>query len=188
METARHHQLIERYRDGVKAVVVAAGTLSDEDLDRGPTHPGWSAREIIHHLADVMRPASRDWSARQVVHNLADAELLEAVRLRRMIAENTPVLQHWDEDRYAQRLHYDRPIGLSLEAFGATSRVNCELLERLSDQEWKREGNQERPWPLSVDSWLEERVEHIHKSLMQVLNAVGSVGVDPSRKQGSPSR
>jgi hypothetical protein len=175
MDAATRHEFIERYKDGARAVVVAALALSDTDLDRRPTHPGWSARELIHHLSDVLRrPAYRDWSARQVIHSLVDAEMIDAVNLRRMLGENTPVLQHWDEERYAQRLHYDRPIGPAIEAFKATALVNTELLERLSEQEWRREGNQERPWPISVESWLEEKVEHLHQRLMQILNAVGS--------------
>jgi hypothetical protein len=183
VDAVRHSQLIQRYRDGVKAVVVAVDGLSDEELDRRPAHVGWSARELIRHLADIARPASRDWSPRQVIHNLADAETIEAVRLRRMLVENTPVLQHWDEDRYAQRLHYDRPIASALESFEATAELNAELLESLSDQEWKREGNQERPWPLSVETWLEEKVDHIHKRLMEILNAAGSPGATSSESR-----
>jgi hypothetical protein len=64
----------------------------------------------------------------------------------------------------------------ALAAFEATARVNGVLPERLSDKEWKREGNQERPWPVSVESWLEEKVGHLHQRLMQILNAVGSSG------------
>ena len=179
MDKARRLQLIEQYKHGVNAVLVAVSIHSDEEFDRHPTHVGWSARELIHHLADIVHPASRDWSARQVVHHLADAEMMEAIHLRRMLAENTPVLHQWDTERYAERLHYDRPIALALEAFKATALVNIELLERLQDQEWKREGNQERPWPLSVENWLEEKVAHIHQRLMQILNAIGSAGAKP---------
>ncbi|HEY7268513.1 MAG TPA: hypothetical protein VH951_01680, partial [Dehalococcoidia bacterium] len=102
------------------------------------------------------------------------AELIASIRLRRMLAENTPVLQHWDEAAYVERLHYGRPVELSTEAFIALAMANAELLETLSEQEWRREGNQERPWPLSVDGWLEERVEAIYQRLMQILNAAGS--------------
>jgi hypothetical protein len=176
MDEARRKQLIQRYRDGAEAIAVAIETLPEEDLDRQPAHPGWSAREIIHHLAEIMRPASRDWTARQLIHHLADAEMFEALTLRRMLAENMPVLQHWDEDRYAQRLHYDRPIGLALKSFSNTAAVNAELLSRLTDAEWKREGNQEKPWSLTVEGWLEDKVDHIHQRLMQILNAAHSGG------------
>jgi hypothetical protein len=181
MQIARRQQLINRYRDGARAVAVAVGTLSEDDLDRRPTHPGWSARELIHPLREVFRPAYHDLSAREVVHNLGDAEIIESIRLRRMLAENTPVLQHWDETAYTERLHYDRPIAVALRAFEALAMANAELLETLSEQEWRREGNQEKPWPLSVDGWLEERVEHVQQRLVQVLNAVGS-GTSPGAR------
>ena len=81
MDAARRHLLIQRYDDGARAIAVAIETLAEQDLDRVPVHPGWSAREIIHHLAEIIRPASRDWTARQLIHHLADAELFSDAHL-----------------------------------------------------------------------------------------------------------
>jgi hypothetical protein len=103
------------------------------------------------------------------------------VTLRRMLAENTPVLLHFDEVHYAERAHYDRPIQVSLEAFRANSLANIELLSSLTEDQWRREGNQQKPWHLTVEDWLSEEVTHIHNRLMQILNAPagGRVIADP---------
>ena len=162
MDAARRQRYIERYRDAARAVEVAIEHLEASHLDERPPKGGWSPREIIHHLAN--------------------AEMMEGLKLRRMLAENTPVLEHWDETQYSRHLHYDRPIEASLQAFGALARSNVDLLLALSENEWQREGNQQRMWPLTVEGWLEDNVDHIHNRLMQILNAVsgGQVIPDPN--------
>jgi hypothetical protein len=151
MDAQTRNRLIDRYTAAIDAIVVAVDHTDADDLDARPAPKAWSAREIIHHLAD--------------------AELQDAIRLRRMLAENTPVLAQWDEDRYAQRLHYDRPIDPSLEAVRSLAISNIQLLNSLSQDEWRREGNRQRPWPLTIEEWLEEKVGQLHERLMQLLNA-----------------
>ena len=151
MDSKRRAYLIERYHDGVTAVVVAVEHLSEDQLD--------------------IRPAPKARTAREVVHHLSDAELHDSVRLRRMLVERMPVLVHWDEDRYAERLFYDTPVALALDAFRAMALLNIEILGRLNDEQWQREGNQQRPWTMTVESWLDDKVKHIHDCLMQILNA-----------------
>lgn len=151
MTPDRRQYSIERYHDGVRAVLIAAGHLTEEELD--------------------LRPAPKGRSARETIHYLADSELHESLSLRRMLVDNTPVLLHWDDERYAQRLNYDRPVKLSLELIRTLAEANIELLSLLDDSEWKREGNQQKPWTLTVETWLEEKVRNTHDALMQILNA-----------------
>ena len=145
----------------VRAVVVAVDHITEDELD--------------------VRPDTKSWSARQVIHHLADASMHQGISLRRMLAENTPVLVHLDEIHYAERLHYDRPVEVSLDAFRANSLANIELLGSLTEDQWRREGNQQKPWPLTVEGWLEDELLHVHNRLMQILNAPtgGRVIADP---------
>ena len=39
-----------------------------------------------------------------------------AVRLRLLLAQDHPTIQGYDQDQFAERLHYDRPHEASLEA------------------------------------------------------------------------
>jgi len=73
MDNARRQQLLRRYEDASRAVVVAIDHVSGEHLDLRPAKGGWSPREIVHHLAN--------------------AQMVESLRLRRMLAENTPMLE-----------------------------------------------------------------------------------------------
>jgi hypothetical protein len=162
MDPARRKQLIERYRAAISAVLVAVDHVPENALDDRPTPKSFSAREVIHHLAD--------------------SEMREGIRMRRMLAENKPVLPHWDPAHYLERLHYDRPIHLSLDAFRATGLSNIELLECLTEDQWRREGNVQKPWNLTVEGWLEENLAHVHDCLLQIMNAHtgGRVIPDPT--------
>jgi hypothetical protein len=143
--------LLNRYRQATDAIVVAMGHVPESDLDKRPTPQLPSARQVIHYLADC--------------------ELQDSINLRRMLAENTPVLHHWDHERYAERLHYDRPVSASLAAFESLAHANLELLELLTEAQWRREAKDQRPWNITVDNWLDEKVRDLNNSFMEIINA-----------------
>ncbi len=113
MDQTTKQELIARYRGGHRVVMDAVTGLTDTELDtRG--EPG-------------------EWTPRQIIHHLADSEMTSAIRLRRLLAENRPEIQRYDEEAFAARLHYDRPIGASLDALKAVRASSAELLDRLSE-------------------------------------------------------
>jgi hypothetical protein len=146
-------QLIERYRTGHQAVVDALSGKSDERLDRRD---------------------GDEWSARMVVHHLADAEATAFVRLRRLLAEDQPVIHGYDEAEFARRLHYDRPIEPSLAVLAAVRASSLQMLETLTDEEWERAGTHSESGRYSVDDWLRIYAGHAHDHADQIRKAIGS--------------
>lgn len=146
--------LIRRYRDGPRMIAEAVAGATDEDLDRRP-------------------PAPELWSAREVVHHVADSEMTSAIRLRRMIAEREPDLGAYDEELFARRLRYDRPIGASLDAIRAARAATAEILERLEEAEWRRGGRHPEHASYTVDDWLRIYAEHCHEHAAQIQRAIG---------------
>ena len=67
--------------------------------------------------------------------------MTSAIRLRRLIAEEGPLIQGYDQDEYARRLFYDRPIEASLAAFKAARESTAEILERLTPEQWAAAGD-----------------------------------------------
>ena len=62
MDAAARKELVNQYKDGYRVVIEALERISDRELD-ARTAPGkWSAREIVHHLADseMTRPSVCD--------------------------------------------------------------------------------------------------------------------------------
>ena len=151
MNTATRQALIEKYREGYRVVNDALRGISDQELDA--------------------RPAPGKWSAREVVHHLADSEMTSAIRLRRLIAEERPVIQGYDQDEFARRLAYDRPVQASLDAFRAARQTTAEILERLTETDWTREGTHSESGRYTVEHWLEIYSKHAHTHADQIRRA-----------------
>src|SRR5215475_5897553 len=106
MDAATRSTLIAEYKDGYRVVSEALVGATDAELDA--------------------RPAPGKWSAREVVHHLADSEMIAADRLRLVVGTDNPRIMAYDQEELARRLHYDRPIEASLDAFKATRRSTAE--------------------------------------------------------------
>jgi DinB superfamily len=147
--------LIRRYREGPDVLAAAVAGLGDAELD--------------------LRPADGSWTAREVVHHVADSEMTSAIRLRRLLAEDEPLIGGYDEAEFARRLHYgERPVATSLAAVRAARETSASILERLSEAEWRRAGTHSESGPYSVDTWLEIYAAHCHDHAEQIRRAVGS--------------
>ena len=90
----------------------------------------------------------------QIAHHLADSEATAYIRLRRLIAEDDPTITGYDEEEFARRLHYDRPIEPSLAVLAGVRAASLQLLESLTDAEWQRTGTHSDSGAYSVDDWL----------------------------------
>jgi hypothetical protein len=119
-------------------------------------------------------PAPGKWSARQIVHHLADSEMTSAIRLRRLLAEDNPLISGYDEEEFARRLHYDRPLEASLLALRAARDTSAQILDRLSEAEWSRAGTHSVSGPYSVTTWLEIYAVHAHNHAEQIRRARGA--------------
>jgi hypothetical protein len=116
-------------------------------------------------------PADGGWSARMVVHHLADSETNSYIRVRKLLAENATQIQGYDESTYAVRLHYDRPIEASLAVFKAVRASTAELLDRLGPDDWGRAGTHSESGAYSVDDWLRIYASHGHDHADQIRRA-----------------
>jgi hypothetical protein len=151
MDDKRRKELIDRYKDGYRVVAEAVSKATDAELDARPAPGKWTAREIVHHLAD--------------------SEMTSAIRLRMLIAQDRPKIIGYDQDQFAKALYYDRPIQASLDAFDAARRVTAEILDRLTPAQWRREGTHSESGPYSVERWLEIYADHAHNHAEQILVA-----------------
>lgn len=146
-------ELIERYRDGSAAVDEALAGLTDADLDRRPPDGGWTPRQVVHHLAD--------------------SETMAYTRLRRLLADDDPQIQAYDEAQWAERLRYDGPIERSLAVVRAVRAASLALLESLEPHEWERTGVHSESGAYSVDAWLRIYAVHPHQHAAQIRGARG---------------
>ena len=143
--------LIDRYKEGHRAIQEALTGITEAELD--------------------VREAPGEWSPRQVVHHLADSETTSAIRLRRLLVEENPLIQGYDQDEFARVLRYDRPIDASLALFGAVRASTAELLDRLTEADWTRQGTHSESGPYGVEDWLRIYAGHAHDHADQIRRA-----------------
>jgi DinB family protein len=155
MTPAERQTLIEQYADGYRVVAEALTGIDDEQLDARPEPGRWTAREVVHHLAD--------------------SEMTAAVRLRLLLAVDNPPIYGYSQDDFARRLFYDRPIAASIEAFKSARLATAEILERMSDADWRRAGSHtEVSGAYTPERWLEIYAPHAHRHADQILVARAS--------------
>jgi hypothetical protein len=115
------------------------------------------------------------WSARQVIHHMADSEAQSYARLRRLIAEpEGSVIQGYDESVWAQceQLGYiDAPVKNSIAVFAAVRASSFDLLKRLSEDDLSKFGIHSESGKFTVDKWLEGYTKHPHDHGDQLVRA-----------------
>jgi DinB superfamily len=153
MDQSERSALIAAYKEGYQEVYTALQQLTEEELDRRPVDGGWTPREIVHHLAD--------------------SETIGMIRLHRLLAEDHPVLPGYDEERFARKLHYDRPVGASLEVLRAVRSATGELLDWMTEEEWTREGIHSERGQFTVEDWLRTYAAHAHDHAEQMHGLAG---------------
>jgi hypothetical protein len=155
MDAPRRRELIELYRNGYQLIVDALDGISDAELD---------ARE-----------APGEWSPREVIHHLADSEMASALRIRKLIAEENAEIIGYDQDDYAATLFYDRPIDASLGAFRYARESTSEILDRMTDEQWAREGTHTESGRYRATDWLEIYAVHAVEHADQIRRARATV-------------
>jgi DinB family protein len=160
MEKDERDLLIAQYKDGYRAVAETLVKITPEELDAVPGPGKWTARQIVHHLAD--------------------SEMTAAVRFRLLVAEDRPAIKGYDQDVFAGRLHYERPHEASLELFRAARASTAELMGCLAERDWLREGSHSEVGRFGLDTWLRIYAPHAHKHADQIRQARGA-----ARKAGT---
>ena len=152
MTAADRKKLIDQYNDGYRVVAEALVGATDEQLDA--------------------RPAPGKWTAREVVHHLADSEMTAATRLRLLVGTDKPQIFGYNQDEFARRLYYDRPIAASLDAFKSARRTTGEIMARMTEADWARAaGTHTEHGAYTADRWLEIYAPHAHAHAGQILVA-----------------
>jgi len=114
-------------------------------------------------------PIPGKWSAAEIIHHLADSETTSGLRLRRLLVEDHPLIQGYDQDAYAAKLHYNqRDIGPSLEAFGWARATASQLIDLMTEEDWHREGTHSESGSYTMEDWLRIYALHAHNHAAQI--------------------
>jgi hypothetical protein len=113
------------------------------------------------------RPAAGEWAIIEVVGHLADTEERALGRVRRMLAEDTPYLEPFDQEALAEQRRYldDLDLNQELARFEQLRREHVAVLEALDAPGWQRTGRHGEHGEMSVELYethvAAEEVDHL---------------------------
>jgi len=114
-------------------------------------------------------PIAGKWSAKEIVHPLADSESTSAMRLRRLLTEDKPTIAGYDEADWAIKLRYnERDMEPALEALRAARATTVQLLSFMSEHDWQREGTHTESGVYTPEHWLKIYAAHAHNHAAQI--------------------
>ena len=149
--------LITRFAAAPGMLQATVAALSPEALDRSPG-PG-------------------EWTARQIVCHLADAELVGAVRLRMVLAEDEPTFPLYVQDGWAEHLRYAQPdqaaLDHALQQFWTLRAGATRLLRQAPATRWEASGMHPIRGRMTLKDVLVLYVEHAEGHIEQIRRAAG---------------
>ena len=116
------------------------------------------------------------WSMLQVCRHLADSEIVWAYRVRRILADDRPAIEGYDQDAWADRLHYERAdLAESLAEIRAIRAGNLRLIRSLGAAERNRVGIHSERGAESIEHLLRMYAGHDILHLNQLARIRGTV-------------
>lgn len=116
------------------------------------------------------------WSARQIVHHLADSEAQSYARLRRLLAESAGVvIQGYDEDAWARSAalgYTELPIEHALAVFRAVRAATADVIARMGDADLERYGEHTESGHYDLRTWFTNYVAHPRDHAEQLRRAI----------------
>ncbi len=149
MTPEERERLIEQYADGYEEVLESLEGFPEAHLRAHPIEGKWSACEIVQHLAD--------------------SEMTSAIRIRKLIAQEKPAIESYDQEAFATRLKYnERDIQPALDALRGARSTTTQLLRIMTEEEWKREGSHPEHATYTAEDWLRIYAAHAHNHAAQI--------------------
>jgi uncharacterized damage-inducible protein DinB len=135
-------QAIDRYAAGADVPGKAIAGLSSEQLRAFPVPGTWSIQQIVVHLTD--------------------SDLTSTYRMKRIIAEEKPTLDAWDQSAFVAKLDYHSyPVKEVCEVFRLNRAIMAAILRRLPDAAFERVGNHPEIGPITLGQILRIYVNHV---------------------------
>ena len=132
---------------------------------------------VANELTESQLDASHSggWSARQVIHHVADSEAQSYARLRRLIAEPGTQIQGYDEASWGENetLGYkELPVAPSLEVFKAVRASSLEIIKRLNLRQLENAGIHSESGEYTIKNWLETYTRHPSEHAAQIRSGL----------------
>ncbi|HET8645474.1 MAG TPA: DinB family protein [Vicinamibacteria bacterium] len=149
----------------------------DALIDRYARGAGLLAAALEKAPAEALKwkPAPDKWSVHEIVCHCADSEVNASGRIRYVVAEKQPTIQGYDQDEWARALDYHAlPLEPALRCLEGTRAHTAELIRRLPEEAWQREGRHSESGRYTAEDWLRIYADHLEKHAGQIERTLAS--------------
>ena len=151
-------QTIASYESGIATLRAAAAGLSHAQINTRIAPGTWSIQEIIVHILD--------------------SDLIATHRMRRIAAEELPLLVSYDENLFIAKLPSDKiDLATALDLFDANRRFTAQWLRTLAPGVFAREGIHTQRGKVTLQYLLEIYTKHVDHHLRFVHGKRAAMGV-----------
>jgi len=140
--------MIAQMRSCPAAIRAAVAGLDDEQLDTRYREGGWTVRQVVHHLLD----------------SHANAYL----RFKRVVAEDHPAIQTYDQDVWAAMEDSKMPVEPSLAVLDGLHDRWAVFLSLLPESAWSRSASHPEWGEVTLDDLLGIYAGHGVKHVGQI--------------------
>jgi hypothetical protein len=147
-ETLPDAELLVRYRRGLELVDPRVFELSEDQMD----------------MAFLPDAGVGNWPVRVLVGHLADGELAFTHRMRRAVAEESPIVNSWDENAFIDSGLYNGgqyPVAGFIAVIHTLRRWTAEWLATLTPEQMNRKMMHSENGPMTVRRVLEYAAWHL---------------------------
>ena len=107
-------------------------------------------------------PVPGTWSIQQIVTHLLDSDLIASHRMKRIIAEENPLIIGYNETRFAEKLYYpEMDAGLVCDLFALNRRLTADILRRLPVEAFERSGVHNERGRVTLADMVKMYVDHV---------------------------
>ncbi len=115
-------------------------------------------------------PVPNTWSIQQIVVHLLDSDLAATHRMRRVIAEDNPLLIAYDESAAARSLFYEHEeLERVCRLFADNRRMTAGVLRRLPESAFERTGVHNLSGKVTLARFVEMYVNHLRGHMTHLL-------------------
>lgn len=138
--------LIDQYEAGGSQLAQAIEGLTPEQLTAFPVPGTWSIQQIVIHMLD--------------------SDVIGTTRMKRMLAEDHPTLQGYDESRFAERLAYDQTDAQqAAQLFSLMRSQMATVLRAQAESVFERTGFHTEDGEVTLGKTLKKYIEHLEHHL-----------------------
>jgi uncharacterized damage-inducible protein DinB len=133
--------LISKYADQPGDLIAAVEGLAETELNNSLDRGKWNIRQQVNHMADC--------------------EMNYVQRMKKVIAEENPLLTVFESDKWAKSLFYDKSsVDDSIALFFTLRTSMTRVLRGLKDKDFNRSGIHTEDGKVTLLEFLERAVEH----------------------------